>query len=175
MDPLSVAASIIAVAGALYTVSQKLRNCAATLAHAGREIIALAKEMDFYSTLFHYLQCTVKDMIPRLPKGLDHLKMCDDLVSQAQDNVGEFDRFLENVKPLRHTKDANVFAKTLARLRWAFQRTDLKLLRSKLESSKSTIIIYLLMILLRVNKEEQAATKRGGRDKAKLRDLKRQK
>ncbi len=177
MDPLSVvsvAASIIAVAGALYTVGQKLRSCAATLAHAGREIIALAKEMDVFSTLLRSLQCTIEFFIPRLPGEFDDKKMCNDLVSQAQENVDEFDRFLEDLKPLRHTKDANVFAKTLARLRWAFQKSDLLLLRSKLESSKSTINMYLTSIHLRFIKEEIEATERGERDHAGLGGLMRQ-
>ena len=177
MDPLSVAASVVAVAGALYTVSQKLRQCAKTLAHAAREIVAVAKEMDACSTLFRSLQSTIERLTPLLPQGFDILKICDDLVSQAQENVGEFDRFLKGLGPPSHSRDAsNVFARTIARLKWAFQKTDLVLLRSKLDASKWTINLYLTMIhLMVVAGQLEAARERSQRDRREIRDLRRQK
>ncbi len=174
MDPVSVAASIIAVATALYTVGKKLRIFAATLAHAGKEITAVAKELNACSTLFRSLRYTIERVTPMLPPRFNPLKLCNDLVSQAQETVDEFDRFLKNLKPLRRSKEANVFAKTLARLRWAFQRTDLLLLRSELDSSKTTINLFLGMIHLQVVTGQIAATDGGERDPAELRRLKRQ-
>lgn len=134
MDPLSVAASIIAVAGALYTVSHKLRCCARVLAHAGREVNAVAREMSMFSTLLRSLWATIQRLIPLASEVLDVLKICKDLVRQADENVREFEKFLEDLGPLRDPGNANLIAKAVARLRWLFQRTDLLLLRSKLES-----------------------------------------
>lgn len=89
--------------------------------------------------------------MPLLPQGFNVVTICHDLVSQAQENVGEFDRFLNGLGPLSHSRDAsNVVARTIARLKWAFQRTELMLLRSKLDSSKWTIHLYLTMIHLMV-------------------------
>ena len=158
-----MAASIIAVAGALYKVSQKLRECAKTLAHAAREIGAVAKEMDACSTLFRSLQCTIEQVTPLLPEGFDVAKICEDLVSQALESVGEFRRFLKGLEPLSHSKDVrNVFAKTIARLKWAFQKTDLLMLRAKLDSSKTTINLSLTMIYVTVLAERLAAAEERG-------------
>lgn len=172
-DPLSVAASVFALAGALYTVSQKLRQCANTLAHAAKEIVAVAKEVDACSTLFRSLRCTIERFMPLLPQGFDIMTICHDLVSQAQENVGEFDRFLNGLGPLSHSRnESNVIARTIARLKWAFQRTELMLLRSKLDSSKWTIHLYLTMIHLMVvaGQLEEAKT-RAQRDRGKIREL----
>ena len=175
-DPLSVAASVIAVAGALYTVSQKLRQCANTLAHAAKEIVALAKEMDACSTLFRSLNCTIERLMPLLPQGFDIMTICHDLVSQAQENVGEFERFLKGLGPLSHSRDtSNVIARTITRLKWAFQRTELMLLRSKLDSSKWTINLYLTMIhLMVVARNLEEAKERAQRDRRKIRELRRE-
>ena len=163
MDPLSVPASIIAVAVALYKVSQKLRECAKTLAHAAREIVAVAKEMDACSTLFRSLHYTIKQVKPLLPVGFDVVKICEDLVSQALESVGGFRRFLKGLGPLSHSKaERNVFAKTIARLKWAFQKTDLLMLRAKLDSSKTTIHLCLTMIYLTVKARKLAAAEETG-------------
>lgn len=83
MDPLSVAASIFGVAVALCEVSQKLRECAKTLAHAARDVVAVAKEMDACSTLFQSLKYTIEQVTPLLQERFDLVKICEDLMSPA--------------------------------------------------------------------------------------------
>lgn len=173
MDPLSVAASITGVALALYKVSQKLREFAKTLAHAAREIVAVAKEMDACSTLFHSLRYTIEQVKPLLPEGFNVVKICEDLMSQALESVEEFRRFLKGLEPLSHSKDVgNVFAKTIARLKWTFQKTDLLMLRAKLDSSKTTLNLSLTMIYGTVWVERLAAAEgRGQREGVEIERL----
>lgn len=114
--------------------------------------------------------------MPLLPQGFNVVTICHDLVSQAQENVGEFDRFLNGLGPLSLPRDAsNVIARTIARLKWAFQRTELMLLRSKLDSSKWTIYLYLTIIHLMVvaGQLEEAKTRDQG-DRGKIRELRRE-
>lgn len=175
MDPLSVSASIIAVATALYSVSRKLRSCAKSIAQAAREMIALTKEMDACSTLFRCLSSTIEQWTAVLPQGSEILKVCEDLVSQALDNVKEFRSFLKDLEPLSRSRSANSFNRMIARLKWVFQRTDLLLLRSKLDSSKTTINMCLIMINLKaVAQQLAAAEERSGRDRTRIKKLQHQ-
>lgn len=105
---------------------------------------------------------------------LDVLNIYKDLVHQADENVREFEKFLEDLGPLRDPGNTNLITKAVARLRWLFRRTDLLLLRSKLESSKSTITLYITMIHLRVEIEQLAAAKRQKKDKAQISELRHQ-
>ena len=168
MHPLSVGASIIAVAGALSAVSQKLIAFAKTLAHAAREVTYIAKEMNFFSTLLRALRNILEQVTPLVSQALDPFKTCMDVVEQAEENVGDFDKFLANLEPLRNSKDANLIARTVARLRWAFQKSDLLFLRSKLDSSKSTLNLYITTIHTRIAIEQlRAARQKTKRDKKK--------
>ena len=158
-----MAASIFGVAVALCEVSQKLREYAKTLAHAAREVIAVAKEMDAYSTLFHSLKYTIEQVTPLLQERFNLVKVCEDLMIQALESVEEFRRFLKGLEPLSHSKDVrNVFAKTIARLKWAFQKTDLLMLRARLDSSKTTINLSLTMIYGAILTERLAAAEERG-------------
>ena len=97
--------------------------------------------------------------------------MCDDLVEQAEENVQDFDRFLADLEPLRDSIDANFLARTMARLRWNFRKTDL-LLRSKLDSSKSTMILCMTTIHTRHTIEQlEIARRKAERDETEIRDL----
>ena len=172
MDPLSVGASIIAVAGALYNVSQKLRSCARTLVHAGKEVKALAKEINIFSTLMRSLRSILERLSSLTPREPKLVNLSEDLVKQAEENVGEFNELLKTLKPLCVPRDGSVIVKTLARLRWAFQKSDLLLLRSKLDSSKVTLTLYLTMIQASFAVEELAEEKKKRRrDKTKIEDL----
>ena len=163
MDPLSVAASIFGVAVALCEVSQKLRECAKTLAHAAREVVAVAKEMDACSTLFQSLKHTIEQVKPLVQERFDLVKICEDLMSQALESVDEFRRFLKGLEPLSRSKDVRtVFATTIARFKWAFQKTDLLMLRAKLDSSKTTINLSLTMIYGAILTERLAAAEERG-------------
>ena len=173
MDPLSVGASIIAVAGALAAVSQKLIDFARTLAHAAREVKYIAKEMNIFSTLLRALR-NILESVTRTPVVLTALnlaRICDDLVEQAEENVKDFDRFLADLEPLRDSIDANFLARTMARLRWNLRKTDLLLLRSKLDSSKSKLNLCMTTIHTRVTIEELAAKERAKRDETEIREL----
>lgn len=172
MEPLSVAASIISVAGAIYAVSQKLRRFAKTLAHAATEVKYIAKEMSTFSTLLRALRNIFQTVTPVVLGALNLSKICDDLVQQAKENVGEFNQFLADLEPLRDSIDANIIAKTMARLRWNSRKTDLVLLRSKLDSSKLTLNLCVTIIHTRVATEELGASQRRARkDKAEIDDL----
>ena len=93
---------------------------------------------------------------------------------QARENVGEFDIFLKGLKPLQDSSDADLISKTYARVKWAFQKTDLLLLRSKLESSKSTLNLCMVTIQARVSVEMLEAAQRDVGDEMKVRRLTRQ-
>ena len=163
MDPLSVAASIIAVAGALYSVSRKLRSCANTIAYAAKEVKAIAKEINIFSILLRSLQNTYDGLASKISQAADLREICERLVMQARENVGEFNNFLKGLKPLQNSSGAGLISKTYARVKWAFQKTDLLLLRSKLESSKSTLNLCMVAIQTRISvaKLEAAQTSEG--------------
>ena len=149
MDPLSVAASIISVAGALYAVSQKLRFLANTIYYAAKEVRAVAKEINLFSILLHSLQYTYDTLRSRVLHAADLLELCERLVAQARENVGEFKIFLKALRPLYSSKDEGLISRTIARLKWVYQKSDLVLLRSKLESSKSTLNLCMVAIQAR--------------------------
>lgn len=174
MDPLSVAASIIAVAGALYSVSRKLRSCANTIAYAAKEVKAIAKEISLFSILLRSLQNTYVSLASQVSQAADLREICEGLVVQARENVGEFDIFLKGLKPLQDSSDADLISKTYARVKWAFQKTDLLLLRSKLESSKSTLNLCMVTIQARLSVEMLEAAQRDMGDEMKVRRLTRQ-
>ena len=167
-----MAASIIAVAGAIYHVSQKLRKFAKTLAHAAREVKYIAREMDIFSSLLRAARNIFQSIKPEVVKALKLSKMCRNLVKQANENVQEFDKFLSDLEPLRHSIDANLIAKTVARLRWNARKNDMVLLKSKLEASKSTLILCMNIINTRDTVEDLGEAKRRiEKDRAEIEDL----
>ena len=169
-----MAASIVAVADALYSVSRKLRSCAKTIAHAGKEVKAIAKEMSAFSILMRSLRDTLQLLTPLFIQAHSLVTTCENLVRQAEENVEELDRFLEDLEPLRNSKGGSLIAKMIARLRWAFQKTDFLLLRAKLESSKLTLGLCMTAIQTRVAVEQLAAAQRGEKDETEVKKLKRQ-
>ena len=175
MDPLSVAASIIAVAGALYSVSRKLRSCAKTIACAAKEVKAIAMEISAFSILLRSLQTTYNILASQVPEAANLRKICKRLVAQAEENKGEFDDFLKGLKPLQDSSSAGLISKTYARVKWAWEKNDLLLLlRSKLESSKSTLNLCMVAIEMRVLVEIYAAAQKDGGDKMEASRLIRQ-
>lgn len=167
-----MAASIIAVAGALYTVTQTLTNFAKSLAHAAKEIIYIAKEMSAFSTILRALRNIFQHVPPEILQALNLTKTCHDLVRQAKENVSEFNSFLASLEPLRDSVNATLVAKTMARLRWNTQKTVLAMLRSKLDSSKLTLTLCVTMIHTRVALEELvAAKKKAKKDEEEIDDL----
>ena len=136
MEPLSVAASIISVAGALYAVSRKLRSYAKTISYAEKEVKAIAKEINLFSILLHSLQYTYDTLRSRVSQSTDLLGLCEQIVALAKENVGELNGFLEALNPLRSSRNEGLISRAVARLKWAYQKSDLVLLRAKIESSK---------------------------------------
>ena len=174
MEPLSVATSIMTVAGALYAVSRKFRDYAKTIAYAAKEVKAIAKEISVFSILLRSFRDTYDVLTSQVPQAADLLGVCKKLVAQAKENVREFDTFLEGLNPLIDSRDAGLISKTIARLRWAFQRTDLLLLRSKLESSKSTLNLCMCMIQTKISAEMYVTAKRGEGDQTEVERLRNQ-
>lgn len=174
MDPLSVAASIISVAGALYAVSRKLQSFAKTIYYAAKEVKAIAKEINMFSILLHSLQYTYNILRSRFSHALDLLELCKRLVTQAKDNVREFKSFLKGLDPLHISKDEGWLSRTIARLKWAYRKSDLVLLRSKLESSKSTLNLCMVIIQARVMLEMYVTASKRDEDGTETRRLKRQ-
>ena len=167
-----MAASIIAVAGAIYHVSQKLRKFAKTLAHAAREVKYIAREMDIFSSLLRAVRNIFQSIKPEVVKALKLSKVCRNLVKQANENVQEFDKFLSDLEPLRHSIDANLIAKTMARLRWNARKNDILTLRSKLDASKLTLILCMSIIHTRGAVEDlEDAKRKPKKDGAEIENL----
>ena len=174
MDPLSVGASIISVAGALYSVSRKLRSFAKTIYYAAKEVKSLAKEIDLFSVLLRSLQYTYDTLKSQVSQATDLLRLCKRLVAQANENVEEFRDFIKALKSLRDSKDGGLISRTIARLKWAYRKSDLVLLRAKLESSKATLNLCMNAIQTRIAAEIYAAAQDHGRDEQETKWLKRQ-
>ena len=174
MDPLSVAASIISVAGALYAVSRKLWSFAKTIYYAAKEVKAIAKEINIFSILLHSLQYTYDILKSRFSHAVDLLELCKRLVVQAKDTAREFKGFLKGLDPLHISKDEGLLSRTIARLKWAYQKSDIVLLRSKLESSKSTLNLCMVTIQTRMVIEMYVTASKHDEDGTETRRLKRQ-
>ena len=174
MDPLSVAASIAAVAGALYSVSRKLRSCAKAISQATKEVKAIAKEISAFSILLRSLQNTIAKIESLVTQTAVFWQTCDSLIRQAYENVRDFDKFLKDLETLRDSRGRTLITKTVVRLKWAFRKSDLVLLRSKLETSRSTLGLYMIAIQLSLAAEQLAAPPRDERDEAEIQRLKRQ-
>ena len=174
MDPLSVAASIISVAGALYAVSRKLRSYAKTISYAEKEVKAIAKEVNLFSILLHSLQYTYDTLTSRVSQSADLLKLCEQIVALAKENVEEFKVFLKALNPLRSSRGEGLISRAVARLKWAYQRSDLVLLRARLESSKSTLNLCMVSIQTMIMSEVYVAALERGEDETETRRLKHQ-
>ena len=168
-------ASIIAVAGALFTVSQKFIDFAKTLAHAASEIKYIGREIDTFSALLRTLRDIFKHAKPVVYQTLDLFNTCKNLVEQAEENVREFDGFLAGLEPLRDLINVNSITRLIARLRWVSRKNELLMLRSKLDSSKLTLILCMTAIHTRVVVEElKKERQRTVHNVAKIRELRSQ-
>ena len=174
MDPLSVAASIISVAGALYAISRKLRSYAKTISYAAKEVKAIAREINLFSFLLRSLEHTYDTLRSRPSPPADLLELCEGVVALAKGNLGEFKSFLKALDPLYDSIDRGLISKTLARLKWAYRKSDLVSLRANLEYSKSTLTLYMIAIHNSILTEIYVAVLDRGGEETETRRLRRQ-
>lgn len=160
---------------ALSAVSQRFLDFARNVAHAAREVKYIAQEMNNFSTILRTLRDTLQHATDMVLQALSLCQTCQNLADQAEENVKDFDKFLADLEPLRHSMDANLIAKMVARLRWNFRKTDLLLLRSKLDSSKSSLNLCMTTIHMRfVIEELKAVRQRAEINETEIQDLQNQ-
>ena len=174
MDPLSVAASIISVAGALYAVSRKLRSYAKTIYYAAKEVKAIAREVNLFSFLLRSLEHTYDTLRSRASPPADLLELCERVVALAKENLGEFNSFLKDLDPLYDSIGRGLTSKTVARLKWAFRKSDLVWYRANLEYAKATLTLYMIAIHKSILTEIYVAVLDRGGDETETRKLRRQ-
>ena len=149
-------------------------SCAKTIVAAAKEVNAIAKEISIFSVILRSLPDIHNALTSLVPQAADLRNLCKDIQEQANANVVEFENFLKDLKPLRGSRDAGPISRTTARLIWLFQKNDLVPLRSNLETSKSTLNLYINMIQARIAFANLEAARSSMRPKSEIRSLKRQ-
>ena len=138
-DPLSLGASLLAVASAAAAISKTLFKLADTLGNSNYEIRSIGKEVSAFARvvedLYEFLE-DAKELISQqaIANALDIMATCDATFA-----------IIKRKLKFRAGKRANNFWQGV---QWSFRREKVKPLCARLESYKSTLIMMISVIKL---------------------------
>lgn len=157
MDPLSIAASVIALctaADAAYKISKSLYHSSRKVKGAGDDIEIFAMDVDNYGLAIGAAYLTLEPICisARGPsRVIDYLiesKGLESLDKQSKRVTEYIGMYNPDIRALRGRSEF------IARFKWAFQRKEIDALGLKMESVKSNLQIVISSVLLEAYKEQ---------------------
>ena len=133
-DPLSVVASIVAIAAAAVHVSQTLYKLADTLGGTNSELESIALEVETFSSVLEDLRDVLDDAEDLItPKALKH---ANTILSKCK---GIFETIQQWLAPYKDVHRLNFWHN----VQWTFRRERVKPMRCRLETLKTTLLVWL--------------------------------
>lgn len=134
-DPLSIAASVLTVSGVGITLSSKLYPLISDLRGAPRQIEDVASDIKLFS-------CALKELGGVLDSqqrvhSRNFVDVVGEIVARCQKTFKEIEEVITEKKG-----DSSFFN----RLKWFFQKENVKSLRATLESLRSTLLVMLHLL-----------------------------
>ena len=141
-DPLSVTAGIIAVLGAIESVTKTLARIK-SIRNAPNELLALINEVSDLKLILSDVQsyladCTASQQLPREP--LQHMST---LANRARDRLLELDELIQ----YRFTKaDSTTDQIKVSRREWARARSTIETFRQSLRDIRLNIVTQMVVV-----------------------------
>lgn len=161
MDPLSIAASVVALCSAgdaAYKIATSLYRSGKRVKGAGDDIENFAKDVDMYGvaigTAYRALE-PICISAPRPSRVIDYLSENEGLISLAEQSrrvTKNIKKYNPNIRALRGK------SKLIARVKWAFQKKEIDALILKMESVKSSLQIIINSVVLEAVMEQPPST-----------------
>jgi hypothetical protein len=175
MAGVGEASAIIGITMTVLAVSKSLKKTAKTIVHAQKELEAVSKEINMFSTLLLLFKETVIDKVEAAQsRVLDSTKakrFQDTLHNEAQGLVKNFKILVKDLQPLRRKKGqkAGLLLQGKARLYWWFSvKDEVKLLQGLLEKTKTSLNIWVTIVQLGLHLDERSKVTRGLESEALL-------
>ncbi len=140
-DPVSICASVVAIAGAGIKLSTTLYTYSETAFHADRALKDTARDVSLTSAVLNELGGLLEQDAGSRLCSSTALKTA----GQAVDDCREVFRSIEGElsKALRKGKDGKVGVSKLQSLKWPFMEPKIRLLRGNLERLKTSLLLML--------------------------------
>jgi hypothetical protein len=150
MDPLSLSASIIAVLTLTAQVGSAVRTLLQHLEDAPRELSEINNEIISLSWILKRLEILVKEEQLKHPSGpilpVDHVNI-NDIVTDMETSLSTCSGVMKEIKKkidsILKTQKGGPFDRIKIPFAWPTERKNLEDLRSRLERSKTTILLSL--------------------------------
>jgi len=148
MDGVSSASAIIAVAAVLTQCCGEMRRCHKTLRNARKEVRNVIKVISEFSSLLLYLNETLHKLQPEDWQPIRQWGIDKSTVENANSILRDMRVFLDDLQPLRYTKQTTKVSRNIARVRWYFKKSTMPVLLLRVESSKSSLHLMTSTIQL---------------------------
>jgi hypothetical protein len=142
-DPLSITASILAVAGAGAKLSTTLYTYAETVFNADKSLKEIARDVSLTSSVLNELGEYLKKDKEENISSTTALKTADDTVSGIN---GVFEEINAALNKYLKTKDGKSTVSALGRFKFPLGEGKIKLLQSNMERLKSTLMLMLQVL-----------------------------
>lgn len=144
MEPLSVAASVLEVAGAGLKLATTLYTFAETVFHADKELKNVARDLSLTSSVIKELGTVLEqDQASRICSQ-NAIQTAKDTIQGCQDVSREIDAAMQ--RSLRSENKSKPSVPFLRRLIWPLKERRMELIRSNLEKLKSTLMLMLQVL-----------------------------
>lgn len=150
-------AAVLTIATEFASVSRVLHRCVRSMVHARKEAQGITLEVSNYSTLlrmFYEKMAEVVKLKPAVAHKARQRKIHKNLLTQSRSILEELRSVLKKLEPLKKENGTSTIGLSVARFRWYLERNKLLLLRSALESVKTSIQLFIDLTLLGVKVEE---------------------
>lgn len=148
MDPLSAAASIIAVVQLGASVGQGLYTLASRMGAAGREVQIYSTEISDLTTCFRHIEKVVSSSPARAAAHLDLIKDVLDICSRVLKPFGELQKILNRyLAKIQGRKDHKKIRVLFAKVKWVFSvKEEVLFYRDVLAAQHRTLQTMLLLL-----------------------------
>jgi hypothetical protein len=145
-DPLSIAASVVGVAGAGVKLSTILFRYAETFPHAERSIREIARDLSIISSTITQLGILLGQEIGTHPQKGSVLAAADETVTECHQVFTDMHKLLIGCLDARdESKEGSVMA-MFKRLKYPMVETRLNIMHLRLEGLKTTLTLVLSLV-----------------------------
>ncbi|KAL8747506.1 MAG: hypothetical protein Q9190_000635 [Brigantiaea leucoxantha] len=141
MDPLSVLASVLAVAGATAQTAKSLYELVDGVRHAPDEIVALSKDTHAFYNIVFSLETSLRDR--KISKMVGEEQPLTILVGNLEEPLkncsAALGRLMVKIQSVVRPLDGERFRMSSNELKWYFMKKEIKELTDQVERTKATL------------------------------------
>lgn len=147
-DPLSGAASVLAVVSALVAVGKAFRRHARNMAHAEKEVKSMGRGMGQFADILSASQENLEKLPKDLFRAINATKFTNELLQECKRSIEDFWVFLSKLEPLAYDASPPFLAEIFAKWRWASKKEEGRGLQLSLQGLQGSLTLWNTTILV---------------------------